>query len=542
MGRNHHDFGGSLFELGVDADLGAPGRYALYVGQSGLGMPGREYYSGNEFRMTRAAYRAYIERMLTLIGWRDPGTTAGAVYALEARIADASWSRAEQGDVRRLYNPMSPAQLEQLAPGFEWQAFLGGAGAGGQARIIVAEYSAFAKLAAIYAEAPLDTLKAWQAYRLADGAAKYLSGDFQQAYFDFRRKTLLGEATREPRWKRGLAAVSGGNCAGEARDCFGTLSWAVGEVYSAHDFTPDTKAKAERLAAELVRALHARLENLTWMTPATKAAALAKLDTYTIKVGYPDHPRSYEGLDIRRNDLVGDVRRAARADWDRDLARIGAPVDRSAWQMTPQTVDSYTGPWRDIVFTAALLQPPLYDPAADDAVNYGSIGVAIAHELIHSVDGQGRASDAGGGSGDWWTPADAAAYKARASALGAQYAAFEPLPGVHVDAQLTMDENIADLGGVLVALDAYHASLKGRPAPVIGGLSGDQRFFIAYAQSLRGQVRDDAIRHQALSDAHAFRKFRVLGPVRNVDAWYDAFKVRDGDKMYLAPGDRVRLW
>jgi putative endopeptidase len=278
------------------------------------------------------------------------------------------------------------------------------------------------------------------------------------------------------------------------------------------------------------------------MAPATKAAALAKLDTYSIKVGYPDHARSYAGVDIVRNDLVGDVRRAARANWDYDLARVGTAVDRGEWQMTPQTVDSYTGQARDIVFPAALLQPPLYDPAADDAVNYGSIGVAIAHELIHGFDEQGRTVDAGGASRDWWTPTDAAAYKARANALGAQYSAFEPLPGLHVDAQLTMDENIADLGGLLVALDAYHASLKGHAAAVIGGLTGDQRFFTAYAQSLRGQVREDVLRHQALSDPHAYRKFRVLGPIRNIDAWYDAFKVHEGDKLYLAPGDRVRLW
>lgn len=542
MGRSHGDLGRSLFELGVDVDLGDPARYALYLGQAGLGMPGRGYYVANEHRLTRAAYRAYIERLLTLAGWRDPGTTAGAVYAFEARIAEASWSHDAQRDVRHMYNPMSPEELSALAPGFAWTEFLAGAGVTGRSRLVVAEYSAIPKLATIYADVPLDTLKAWMAFVIADSAAPYLSSDFQQAHFKFRRTALLGQRTEDPRWRRALTLVSGGNCAGEPHECFGTLGWAVGELYVARDFPPQAKAGARRMGENLVRAFRARIQALEWMDPSTRAAAVRKLDTYTIKVGYPDHARSYAGVEIRRDDLVGNVRRAARADWEYYVARSGGPVDRADWQMTPQTVDAYTGQMRDLVFPAALMQPPLYDTAADDAVNYGSMGVTIARELTRAVDDTGRAVDADGLARDWWTAADVRNFRARAATLGAQYAAYEPLPGLHVDPELTSAENVADLGGVLIALDAYHASLQGRPAPVIAGLTGDQRFFIAYAQSLRGQVRDDVIRHQVRTDPHAYRKFRAIGPLRNVDAWYDAFRVRPGDRMYLAPGDRVRIW
>jgi len=542
MGSSQYDFGGSLFEIGIDVDIGNPAQYAIYIGQAGLGMPGRDYYLANESRPTRTAYRAYIERLLGLIQWREPAASADAVLALETRIAEASWTRSAQSDLRRLYNPMSPDELTTLAPGFDWRAFLAAAGLADRSRIVVAEYSALPKLAAIFADTPLETLKSWQAFMLADSAADSLSSDFQQARFEFRRHTLLGQRRNPPRWRQFIDAVSSPNGAGSLRDGMGAMKWTVGELYTARYFSPDTKKMAERMAADIVRAFRTRLETLAWMSPETKRIALRKLGTYSIKLGYPDYPRDTSNLEVRRDDLLGDIRRATKSEWDFHVSRSRGPVDRMDWQITPQTMDAYTGQLRDIVFPAAVMQPPLFDPGADAAVNYASMGTVIARELARGFFDEGRLIDADGARRDWWSPADAAAFKALANALGAQYAAFEPIPGLHIDPQLTITENIADLCGVLVGLDAYHASLNGRRAAVIDGLSGDQRFFIAYAQSWRGQVSDAAIREQTRNDPQSFRKFRVQGPVRNVDAWYAAFNVREGDKMYLAPGDRVRLW
>ncbi len=542
MGHSQYDFGGSLFEVGIDVDIGNPSQYSVYLGQAGLGMPDRDYYLASEHRTARAAYRAYIERLLNLVDWRDAGAAADAVLALETRIAEASWTRAAQSDLRKLYNPMSPDDLAKLAPGFDWRSFLAGAGLSDRTRIIVAEYSAFPKLSAIYADTPLETLKAWQAFMLADSAANYLSGDFQQARLEFRRHALLGQRTATPRWQQAIDAVSPASGSGPLRDGLGAMKWAVGDLYAAHYFAPQTKAKAERIANNVLRAFHARIEKLDWMSAATKIVAQRKLDTYTIKVGYPDHPRDTAALDIRKNDLVGNIRRATKAEWDFYVSRSHGPVDRTDWQVTPQTMDAFTGQLRDIVFPAAVMQPPFFDPAADDAVNYGSMATAIARELTRGFFDEGRFIDAVGARRDWWSSGDVVAFKAQANALGAQYATFEPLPGVHIDPQQTMADNIADLGGVLIGLDAYHASLNGRPAPVVEGLSGDQRFFIAYAQSWRGQVSESAIRQQIRDDPQSFRKFRVQGPLRNADAWYAAFNVHEGDKMYLAPGDRVRIW
>jgi putative endopeptidase len=437
---------------------------------------------------------------------------------------------------------MSPAELASFAPGFAWKPFLDGAGLGGKTRLIVSEKSAFPKIAAIYAAAPLDTLKAALAFSVADSAAAYLSTPFQQARFAFRDHALSGQVEMRPRWKRAVAAVSGGDCGGGPAECFGTLDWAVGDLYTKHDFTPTTKAKVQKLVAELLVAYHGRIAHLDWMSPATKQEALRKLDTYTVKVGYPDHPRDYSKVVIRSDDLVGDVRRAAKADWGFYVSRSDGPVDRTEWFMTPQTADAYNGSLRDIVFPAAILQPPGFDPAADDAVNFGSIGAIIGHELTHGFDDQGRTIDASGVLRDWWGPADAAAFKARAATLGAQYAHFEPVPGMHINPDLTMGENIADLGGVLIALDAYHRALGGKPAPVIDGTTGDQRFFMAFAQGWRGKAKDNYLRRQVASDPHSWRRFRVHGPLPNVDAWYAAFDVKPGDKLYRAPAERARIW
>jgi putative endopeptidase len=542
MGRSPYDFGTAPFALGIDVDLKDPAVYAVYVDQAGLGLPDRDYSLAPGFKTEREAYRTYARTLLQLIGWPDPAGSADAILALETRIAQASWTKAQERDPVAIYNPMTPAEIAAFAPGFDWPAFLASAGVGARDRLIVGPRTAFPGIAAAVGEAPVATLKAWLAFHVTDSAAAYLSSPFQTASFEFHEHALSGQSKQSPRWKRAVRAVAGGDCGGEPATCFGTLNWAVGQIYVAADFRPETRAKVQALVANLMAAYHARIEKLDWMGPATRAEALKKLDTYTVKVGYPDHPRDYSGVVIRSDDLVGDVRRAARADWDFQVRRSVGPVDRSDWQMTPQTVDAYNGSLRDIVFPAGILQAPIFDPAADDAVNYGAIGAVIGHELTHGFDDQGRLIDAAGALRDWWTPDDARQFKQRAARLGAEFAAFEPVPGLHINPDLTMGENIADLGGMVVALDAYHRSLAGHPAPVIGGLTGDQRFFLSYAQVWRGKARDDAIRQQTTSDPHSYRRYRVLGPIPNVDSWYAAFDVKPGDKMYRVPEDRVRIW
>jgi len=337
--------------------------------------------------------------------------------------------------------------------------------------------------------------------------------------------------------------VGGGDfLAGGGFGSFGTMGFGVGQLYAAKYFPPSAKAKIEALVANLKAAYHARIEKLDWMGPATKKEALKKLDTYNIKVGYPDHPRDYAKLEIADDDLVGDVRRAAAFDWAFYSDRLFGPVDRSDWGMTPQTNDAYNGNLRDIVFPAGILQAPIFDPNADPAVNYGAIGGVIGHEMTHGFDDEGRKIDAEGRLRDWWTKDDAAKFEARAAKLGAQYDGYEPLPGVHVKGKLTMGENIADLGGLTLGLDAYHASLHGKAAPVIDGLTGDQRVFLGWAQAWRGKVTDDFVKRQVVSDPHSPRQFRVNGVVRNIDAWYASFGAKPGEKLYVAPDQRVRIW
>lgn len=543
MGRTNTDFEGALFNLVFDVDLKDNSRYAVYVTQAGLGLPDRDYYLKPEFAKEKAAYQAYVGKLLTLAGWPQPDAAAKDVVAFETAIAEASWDKVAQRDPVAMYNPMSVEELQKLAPGFAWHDYLASAQLGDLKRIVVAEKTAFPKLTAVYAKTPVATIQAWQAARIADNAAYYLSKPFQDAYFEMHDKTLSGQQQQEVRWKRAVHAVSGGDCSvGDRLSCFGNLGWGVGELYTAKYFPAASKAKIEELVANLKAAYRVRIEKLDWMGPKTREEALRKLDTYTIKVGYPDHPRDYSNVTVSADDLVGNVLRAAKADWSFYVNRLNGAVDRSDWSMTPQTNDAYNGSLRDIVFPAAILQPPIFDPHADPAVNYGAIGGVIGHELTHGFDDQGRKIDADGNLRDWWTPTDAEAFDERAKKLGAQYDAFQPITGVHINGNLTMGENIADLGGLTLALDAYHASLHGKPAPVIDGLTGDQRVFLGWAQAWRGKLTDDAIRRQVTSDPHSPRKFRVNGPVRNIDAWYQAFGVEQSQKLYVSPQDRVRIW
>jgi len=542
MGHSVRSFEGSFFQVGIDVDIKDPEHYAVYLQQGGLTMPDRDYYLSPTFAREKREFRAYVEHLLALDHWPSAKARAAAIVALETRIAAASWTKAEQRDLLKIYNPTSLKDLKALAPRMPWPALLRGADLDTKTRVVVAEKTAFPKIATIYADTPVETLKAWLAFTVTDSAAPYLSDAFAEARFGFRGKILLGLKDQPARWRRGVKAVSGGDCGADPASCFGTLNWAVGELYSARYFPPEIKKSITALVGDVIAAYRHRIEGLDWMGEATRAEALRKLDTYVVKVGYPDHPRDYSSVAVLDDDLVGNVRRAAAADWAFYRGRSNGPVDKTDWSMTPQTVDAYNGALRDIVFPAAILQAPYFDAAADPAVNFGACGTTIGHELTHGFDDQGRTLDANGALRDWWTAADDREFKARAAVLGAQFGTYEPVPGLHINPDLTMGENIADFGGLMIALDAYHASLHGAPAPVIDGVSGDQRFFRAFAQAWRGKGRDDYIRQLTVSDPHSYRKFRVNGVVRNSDAWYEAFDVQPTDKLYVEPAKRARIW
>ena len=542
MGRSTVDLYPSPFAFYIDVDLKRPDIYSIYLTQADLGLPDVDYYLKADYQPQRDAYRAYVAKMLTLAGWPDAEAGAADVLALETRIAEVSWTKVQQRDVVASYNPVSRAQLLALAPAFAWNEFLQAAQLGDRDAFIASQNTAFPKIASVVAATPLPALKSWMAFRTLDAGADYLPHAFTTAAFELHGKTLSGQAEQAPRWKRGLTVVGGKGCDSDSHACFGTLQWAVGQEYARRWFPPAAKASMTALALDLKKAFRARIEALTWMGPSTKAEALRKLDVVTIKVGYPDKWRDYAGVTIRRDDLMADVRSAAADDWAFLVQRSKGPVDHGNWDMTPQTNNAYSGALLDIVFPAGILQPPIFDVAADPAINYGAAGGVIGHEITHQFDDQGRTVDADGVLRDWWTPADAAAFKARTDVLGAQYAQFEPVPGLHINPGLTMGENLADLGGLTIALDAYHASLHGKPAPVLHGLTGDQRVFLGWAQAWAGKSQTEAIRRQTTSDPHSYRKFRVNGVVRNVDGWYKAFGIKPGDALYIAPDKRVRVW
>lgn len=529
MARTQGGFGKTLFGLGVDPDPKQPEINALWMRQSGLGLPDRDYYLTDGFKAQRAAYLAYIERTLTLVGYNDPAGAAKAVQSFETRVAEASWAAAERRDLEKLNNPMTLAQLQAFAPAIDWTAYFAASGAPGQAKVIVGENSAIQKIAAIYADTPLETLKAWEIFQVTDNAAPYLSKRFVDSQFEFG-KALTGVTSLRPRWKRGVSLIDS------------SLGEALGREYVDHYFPAESKAKMVDLVANLKTAMAGRIEHAAWMAPSTKAEALKKLAKMDVQVGYPNKWRDYSGLKIDPSDLYGDVARSAAFEWAYELSDLNRQVDHKKWAMTPQTVNAYNGGLENrIVFPAGILQAPLFDAGADPAVNYGAIGAVIGHEITHGFDDQGRKIDAEGALRDWWTPEDAKRFNEQAALFGAQYDTYEPVPGMHINGKLTMGENIADLGGLLMAYDAYHASLHGKPAPVIDGLTGDQRFFLAFAQAWQDKSRADAQKRQIATNPHSAAKFRVIGPIRNIDAWYDAFGITGG-RYALKPEDRVRIW
>ncbi|KAB2638392.1 MAG: peptidase M13 [Verrucomicrobia bacterium] len=521
----------SLFGPGISADAKDPLHYAVYIGSGGLGMPDKDYYLKPAFAETKAKYQTYVTALLTLVGWPDPARLATAIVAFETRLAEASWERAEHRDRDKTYNPMTPAELTAYAPGFDFAGLLGARGLAKVQHLIVSDNTAFPKKAAIFTDTPLETLQAWMAYGIADAAAPYLSKAFVNASFGFHAKTLSGQPEQRARWKRGVMLTNE------------VLGEAVGQIYVARFFPATSKRQMLELVNNVRTVLATRINQLDWMGEDTKKAAQQKLASFTVKIGYPDEWRDYSALLVKPGDLYGNLIRAGQFAWQHDLDRLDKPVDRMEWGMPPQKVNAYYNPsFNEIVFPAAILQPPFFDPQADPAVNYGGIGGVIAHEISHGFDDQGRKSDGAGVLKDWWTSEDADKFDARAQRLGAQYESFEILPGEHINGKLTMGENIGDMGGLTFALDAYQLSLHGNPAPVLDGLSGVQRVFFGWAQVWRQKMRDEAQRKQIHTDPHSPAEARVNGVVRNIDAWYSAFDVKPGDKLYVKPADRVHIW
>ena len=523
---------GGLFGMGVGQDDKAPDHYIVGVNQAGLGLPDRDYYLKDDPKLadTRTKYQAYQAQMLGLVGEDNVEARAAAVYAFEHSLAEAHWDRIASRDADKTYNKWMEADFAAKAPGFPWQAFMTAGGTANQASYLVGMPSALAGEAKAYADAPIAVLKDYMILKVMRTYAGYLSKPINDANFAFYGTVMSGAPQQPVRWKRGVGTVS--QAMGEA----------VGQQYVARYFPPASKAAADQLVKNIIAAMGARIDKLTWMAPETKIKAHAKLAAFTPKIGYPSKWRDYSTLVIKRDDLVGNIARSAAFEYNRRLHRLGGPIDRAEWGMTPMTVNAYANPtMNEIVFPAAILQPPFFDAKADPAVNYGGIGVVIGHELSHHFDDQGRKYDPTGKLADWWTAQDVERFTAMTDKLVKQYDAYAPLPGLHIKGGLTLGENMADLAGLAVARDAYIKSLGGRPSPVIDGLTGDQRFYLGYAQVWRGKFREPALRSQVISNEHSPGPFRTM-EVRNVDAWYAAFDVKPGQKMYLAPEDRVHVW
>jgi putative endopeptidase len=523
----------SAFGVGITPDLKDPNRYALNIGQAGLGLPDRDYYLNQDPKLVeiRRQYVAHMRRMLELAHIEGSHDLAEQILAFETRLAQTQWPIEKRRETEENYNPRSKAELLSYAPGFDWQAFLDASEIGDRQHFILNELTAVKDSAAVVAKAPLPVLKGYLSYHYLSDHASVLPQAIDHENFAFYGTVLSGIPQQRERWKRGVRAVSG------------ALGDAIDQLYVAQYFPPASKAKMEALVANLRIALGERIEALDWMTPATKQRAQAKLAAFTPKIGYPMKWKDYGALEIVRGDAIGNADRAAIWEWHRELARLDKPVDRDEWQMQVSDVNAYYNPLNnEIVFPAAILQPPFFDPNADDAVNYGGIGVVIGHEMSHGFDDQGRKFGPDGSLSDWWSASDTSAFKERAQRLVAEYSGFEVLPGVYVKGQNTLGENIGDLGGLNIALRAYHDNLKGQDAPVLDGLTGDQRFFLSFAQVWRMKERDDALRNQVMSDVHSPAVFRVNGQLPNLDAWYTAFGVKPGDKLYVPPDQRVRIW
>jgi len=524
----------SPFLFFVDQDEKDPSRYLAHFWQGGLALPDRSYYldtGSPRFAAAREAYREYLTRLFTLVGESDPQERADRVLSLETQLAGVQWPRQDMRNLDKTYNVMGPGDLAGMAPGFPWGRYLEAAGLGGEEEFVVAPPSAYAGSAAVFEDTPVRTWQDYLVSRLLWSNADCLPSEIDDATFEFTSRALTGSEEQRERWKRGVEFVNA------------SMGEALGKIYVERYFPPESKEQMESLVQNLLEAMRERIDGLGWMSPETKEAARDKLSKFGVKIGYPEEWRDYSGLDVEPGDLLGNSLRAHAFAYDYEVNKLGKPVDRKEWGMTPQTVNAYyNSGLNEIVFPAAILQPPFFDPDADDAVNYGAIGSVIGHEIGHGFDDQGSKSDGDGVYRNWWTEGDRERFQARTDALVARYDAFTPLEGMHVNGRLTLGENIGDLGGVEVAYSAYQLSLGGKEPPVIDGLTGDQRFFLGYAQVWRGKMRDAALANRVASNAHSPVEFRVNGPLPNVDAWYAAFNVQEGDSLYLPPEQRIHIW
>lgn len=519
------------FRMFVGQDDKAPENYILNMLQGGLGMPDRDYYLSTDPKLvdTRAKYLTHLTNVLTLAGETNAAARAKAILDLETKIAKAHWTRADSRDADKTYNKFTIAQLKKRAPGFDFSAFFG-AISPKIAEVLVAQPSAFTGEAAAIAKAPLSVLKDQLLVRSIDSYAPYLPKKFDDERFSFAGTALSGIPDQEPRWKRAVNFTTA------------ALGDDVSQLYVAKYFPPETKAAADEMVKNIIAAMGRRIDALEWMSPETKAKAHQKLAAFTPKIGYASQWRDMGGLSIDANDLLGNAMRSKQFENAYEIGKLGGPIRRWEWGMTPMTINAYANSGLvEIVFPAAILQPPFFDPNADPAVNYGGIGAVIGHELSHHFDDQGAKYDSTGKLIDWWTPGDSKAFKSRLDKYEQQVNAYEPLPGLHVNGKLTMGENVADLAGLTVAHDAYLASLGGKEPPVIEGTTGDQRFYFGWAQVWRCKQREPALRQQLLTDPHSPCPVRT-DVVRNLDPWYPAFNVQPGQKLYLAPADRVRIW
>ena len=520
--------------LGILPDFADPTRYVAIAGQGGLGMPNRDYYlrDGADYDRYRSAYRDFIVTVHRLAGLDNGEAKADSIIALERRIAELHWAPERLRNPQAIYNPMNRAQLMELAPQFDWADYLERRGLANVETVIATTPSAITGIGQLLEEVPIDTWKDYMTFHFIRSYSQYLPRAFDEAQFNFYGRTLGGQQQQRDRWKRGISLLNG------------NMGEAVGRIYVERHFPAESRRQMDELVGNLRAAFAERLESLEWMDDATRREALTKLEAFEPRIGHPMRWIDYGNYQVDRADPLGNAVRSAEFQWGLQLARLPNPVDRALWGMNAQTINaSYNGLLNQITFPAGILQPPFFDANADPAVNYGAIGGVIGHEIGHGFDDQGRRFDASGRLRDWWTAASGERFQERAQRLGGQYATYAPLPGLNVNPQLTMGENIGDLGGLEMAYAAYrrHVAQHGEP-PVIDGLTGDQRFFLAWAQVWRSKEREDLIRQGILTDPHSPDEFRVNGVVRNMDAWYRAFNVQPGDALYLPPDQRVRIW
>jgi putative endopeptidase len=522
----------NLFGLWVAPGFNNSEHYAAYLLQGGLQLPDREYYlsDSEHMRHLRTQYQAHVSAIFKLAGFSDTDARAAHILELEHAIAQTHRSLADNEDIHKANNTWTQADFSAKAPGLDWAEYFRGAGISPQESFIVWQPEAFTGESALVASAPLETWKDWLAFHLIEAYAGALPKALTEERFAFFGKELSGTSQQRPRWQRGVFVVNG------------LLGDTVGQIYAQRYFSPEAKAQAQAMVANLIAAFRKRIEALAWMDPATKAEAQAKLSTLYVGIGYPETWHDYSSFEVKPDDIFGNLWRGNLADYRREVARLGKPVDRKEWSMTPQTVNAVNLPLQNALnFPAAILQPPFFDPLAPAAVNYGAIGSVIGHEISHTFDTEGSTFDSKGRVRNWWTPADLAHFEAATAQLAAQYDTYKPFPDLSVNGKQTLAENIADVAGISAAYDGYRASLEGKEAPEQDGFSGDQQFFIAFGQNWGSKTREAAQRQQVLTDPHAPAQYRAA-TARNIDAWYAAFNVQPGEKLYLASPDRVRIW